>query len=498
MLRQIQPAIVMIIGLTLITGLAYPLGMTGLAQLLFPHQANGSLIERNGKVIGSELIGQNFTDARYFHGRPSATTDTDPNDPAKTVPAPYNASNSGGANAGPTSKSLIDRVTQDVKALQEENPGVPVPVDLVTTSASGLDPDISPAAAFFQVRRVAQARGISEARLRELVNQNIEGRFLGILGEPQVNVLELNLDLDKTFPAVEAASQTKQVGQAETQVTRAAEQAEAPSKPSAAEATPPAKQETEQAEAQPKPSVAEAAPPVKQEAETKEKQPVEQAATQPNPIVAEAASAAKQEIAQPKPEIKQPVALPKTPAEKLKVENAVVFRIDGKDKQGKAAAFDFIILSNDYAWASGSTSRVTSGGKLIPEAEAANRIFAPKVRDALAGASDLIGVGLASKDGNRSEEEARALARSKTVATWFTKVAKPETALWALTLGQYGKACKLQEDKDLSFERPVLFVGVRSKAEGANLQEALDDAVSGHDNLPSRECYSRFDMEKIR
>jgi K+-transporting ATPase ATPase C chain len=223
MLRQIQPAIVMIIGLTLITGLAYPLGMTGLAQLLFPHQANGSLIEKDGKVIGSELIGQNFTDARYFHGRPSATTDTDPNDPAKTVPAPYNASNSGGANAGPTSKSLIDRVTQDVKTLQEENPGAPVPVDLVTTSASGLDPDISPAAAFFQVRRVAQARGISEARLRELVNQNIEGRSLGILGEPQVNVLELNLALDKIFPAVEAASQTKQeVGQAETQVTRAA------------------------------------------------------------------------------------------------------------------------------------------------------------------------------------------------------------------------------------------------------------------------------------
>ena len=161
MLRQIQPAIVMIILLTVITGFAYPLGMTGLAQLIFPHQANGSLIEKDGKVIGSELIGQNFADARYFHGRPSATTDTDPNDPTKTVPAPYNASNSGGANAGPTSKSLIDRVTQDADKLKAENPSMPVPVDLVTTSASGLDPDISPAAAFFQVPRVAQARGLS-------------------------------------------------------------------------------------------------------------------------------------------------------------------------------------------------------------------------------------------------------------------------------------------------------------------------------------------------
>ncbi len=196
MLRQIRPAIVMIIGLTLITGLAYPLGMTGLAQLIFPHQANGSLIEKDGKVIGSELVGQNFTDARHFHGRPSATTDTDPNDPAKTVPAPYNASNSGGSNAGPTSKSLIDRVTQDADKLKAENPSAPIPVDLVTTSASGLDPDISPAAAFFQVPRVAQASGIPEDRVRELVNQSIEGRSLGILGERRVNVLKLNMKLD--------------------------------------------------------------------------------------------------------------------------------------------------------------------------------------------------------------------------------------------------------------------------------------------------------------
>ena len=196
MLRQIQPAIVMILLLTVITGLVYPLGMTGLAQLIFPHRANGSLIEKEGKVIGSEIIGQNFTDARYFHGRPSATTDTDPNDPAKTVPAPYNASNSGGANAGPTSKSLIDRVTQDADKLKAENPSAPIPVDLVTTSASGLDPDISPAAAYFQAPRVAKTRGISEARLHDLVNQSIEGRFLGILGEPKVNVLQLNMKLD--------------------------------------------------------------------------------------------------------------------------------------------------------------------------------------------------------------------------------------------------------------------------------------------------------------
>ncbi len=196
MLRHIRPAIVMIIGLTLITGLAYPLGMTGLAQLVFPHQANGSLIEKDGKVIGSELIGQNFADARYFHGRPSATTDTDPNDPAKTVPAPYNASNSGGSNAGPTSKGLIDRVTQDADKLKAENPSAPIPVDLVTTSASGLDPDISPAAALFQVPRVAHARGLPEDKVRKLVNQSIEGRSLGIIGERRVNVLKLNMRLD--------------------------------------------------------------------------------------------------------------------------------------------------------------------------------------------------------------------------------------------------------------------------------------------------------------
>jgi K+-transporting ATPase ATPase C chain len=201
MLKQIRPAITMIIGLTLITGLAYPLGMTGIAQALFPYQAGGSLIERNGKTLGSEIIGQNFADARYFHGRPSATTDTDPSDATKSVPAPYNASNSGGSNAGPTSKTLIDRVTEDAKKLKSENPSGLVPVDLVTTSASGLDPDITPAAALFQIPRVANARGISQIRLQQLVDINTQGRFLGILGEPHVNVLKLNMSLDAEQPA---------------------------------------------------------------------------------------------------------------------------------------------------------------------------------------------------------------------------------------------------------------------------------------------------------
>jgi K+-transporting ATPase ATPase C chain len=195
MLRQIRPAIVLIVLMTVLTGLAYPLAMTGLAQVLFPHQAAGSLIEKDGKVIGSELIGQNFTDEKYFHGRPSATTDTDPNDSTKTVPAPYNAGNSGGSNAGPTSKSLIERVQGDVDTLKKEN-GAPIPVDLVTTSASGLDPNITPAAAEFQVARVAAARNLSPERVRALVADATKDRFLGILGEERVNVLKLNLALD--------------------------------------------------------------------------------------------------------------------------------------------------------------------------------------------------------------------------------------------------------------------------------------------------------------
>jgi K+-transporting ATPase ATPase C chain len=196
MLRQIRPAIVMIIVMTAITGLAYPLGMTGLAQLVFPHQANGSLIEKDGKVIGSELIGQNFTDDKYFHGRPSATTDTDPNDATKTVPAPYNAANSAGSNLGPTSQALADRVKEDTEKLKAENPTAPIPVDLVTTSASGLDPDITPAAAEFQVPRVAKARSLSPDKVRAVVAEMTQDRSFGILGEKRVNVLKLNLALD--------------------------------------------------------------------------------------------------------------------------------------------------------------------------------------------------------------------------------------------------------------------------------------------------------------
>ena len=200
MLKEIRPAIVMMVLFTVLTGLAYPLAMTGIAQLVFPRQANGSLIEqgkdKDRKVIGSELIGQNFTEDKYFHGRPSATTDTDPKDPTKTVPAPYNAANSSGSNAGPTSKALIERVQGDVDKLKAENPNAAVPVDLVTTSASGLDPDVTPAAALFQVPRVAKARGLPEAKVRDLVTQSVEGRFLGVIGEPHVNVLKLNMALD--------------------------------------------------------------------------------------------------------------------------------------------------------------------------------------------------------------------------------------------------------------------------------------------------------------
>jgi K+-transporting ATPase ATPase C chain len=197
MLREIRPAIVLLISLTVITGLAYPLAMTGIAGVLFPRQAQGSLVERDGIVVGSALIGQEFTSERYFHGRPSATTAPDPQDSTKTIPAPYNAANSGGSNLGPTNKALIDRISADVEALKKENSSAAVPIDLVTTSGSGLDPDISPEAALFQVPRIAKARNLSEDRVREIVNENIERPLVGVLGEPRVNVLALNLALDR-------------------------------------------------------------------------------------------------------------------------------------------------------------------------------------------------------------------------------------------------------------------------------------------------------------
>jgi potassium-transporting ATPase KdpC subunit len=187
---------VFIVALTLITGLVYPLVMTGIAGVLFPYQAQGSLIEKDGKVVGSTLIGQDFESDRYFHGRPSATTGPDPKDPSKSVAQPYNAANSGGSNLGPTNKALIDRVTADVAKLKQENPSEQVPIDLVTTSGSGLDPHISPAAAYFQVPRVAKARNMPENTLRQLVADHVEGRTLGIIGESRVNVLALNLALD--------------------------------------------------------------------------------------------------------------------------------------------------------------------------------------------------------------------------------------------------------------------------------------------------------------
>jgi potassium-transporting ATPase KdpC subunit len=200
MLREIRPAIMMIGVMTIITGLIYPLGMTGIAQAIFPRQANGSLIETNGAVIGSALIGQNFTADKYFHGRPSATTEPDPKDPTKTVATPYAADNSVGSNLGPTSQALVEGVKSAAGDLAKDNPSAPIPVDLVTNSASGLDPDITPAAAEFQVARVAQARNLPADKIEALVAANTEGRWLGILGEPRANVLKLNLALDALPP----------------------------------------------------------------------------------------------------------------------------------------------------------------------------------------------------------------------------------------------------------------------------------------------------------
>ena len=195
MLKEIRPAIVMIVLLSAITGVVYPYAVTGAARVLFPSQAEGSLIEKDGKVVGSRLIGQNFAGDQYFHGRPSATTDTDPNDPTKQVPVPYKADASTGSNYGPTSQALIDRVKGDVATLKGDA-DVQVPVDLVTTSASGLDPDVTPAGALFQAERVAKARNLPVEKVKDLIAAHVQGRTAGILGEPHVNVLELNLALD--------------------------------------------------------------------------------------------------------------------------------------------------------------------------------------------------------------------------------------------------------------------------------------------------------------
>jgi K+-transporting ATPase ATPase C chain len=201
MLRQIRPALVFLVALTLITGLAYPLAMTALAGILFPYQAQGSLlVDKDGHTIGSDLIGQAFASDRFFHGRPSATTEPDPKDPTKTVPTPYAADSSGASNYGPTNKALIDRVQGDLDKLKAENPGVPVPMDLVTTSASGLDPHISPEAALFQVPRIAKARKIPADRVQALVQDHVEGRTFGLFGEPRVNVLALNVALEALAP----------------------------------------------------------------------------------------------------------------------------------------------------------------------------------------------------------------------------------------------------------------------------------------------------------
>jgi potassium-transporting ATPase KdpC subunit len=203
MLAQIRPAIVLLALFTLLTGLAYPLAITGIAQIAFRYQADGSLTPNEDKPIGSWLIGQNFASDKYFHGRPSATQAQDPahpDDSSKTIDAPYNAANSVGSNLGPTSQKLLDRVKADVEAKRAAGWKGPIPADAVTTSASGLDPHISPENALAQVAAVAKARGLSEDQVRGLVEANVEGRFLGLAGEPRVNVLQLNLALDAMKP----------------------------------------------------------------------------------------------------------------------------------------------------------------------------------------------------------------------------------------------------------------------------------------------------------
>jgi len=192
MLSLLRPAVVLLALFTLLTGLAYPLAITGFAQVALPYQANGSLILRGERVVGSDLVGQAFTQARYFHGRPSATSTADPSDASKTVDAPYNAASSAGSNLGPTSKALAEAIRERAAAY---GPG-PAPADLVTASASGLDPHLSPQAVLAQVPRIAEARGLAQDQVRALVQRHVEGRGFGVLGEPHVNVLALNLALD--------------------------------------------------------------------------------------------------------------------------------------------------------------------------------------------------------------------------------------------------------------------------------------------------------------
>jgi potassium-transporting ATPase KdpC subunit len=196
MISQIRPALLMIVLFTALTGLAYPLAITGIAQAIFPLAAKGSLVVKGGVIVGSALIGQNFSSDKYFHGRPSATSAPDPNDASKTVDAPYNAANSSGSNLGPTSQKLVDRVKADVEALRKEGITTSIPPDAVTTSASGIDPHISPEFAMLQVDRVAKARGLPQDKVQKLVEDNVQYRSLGLIGEPLVNVLELNLALD--------------------------------------------------------------------------------------------------------------------------------------------------------------------------------------------------------------------------------------------------------------------------------------------------------------
>jgi K+-transporting ATPase ATPase C chain len=199
MLSQIRPAVVLLALFTLLTGLAYPLAITGVAQLVMPYQANGSLLQVGDKPVGSALIGQNFAGDKYFHSRPSATQTQDPahpDDPSKTIDAPYNAANSTGSNYGPTSQKLLDRVKGDVEAKRAAGWTGPIPADSVTTSASGLDPHISPENAFAQVPAVAKARNLPVDQVRALVEANIQGRMFGLVGEPRVNVLRLNIALD--------------------------------------------------------------------------------------------------------------------------------------------------------------------------------------------------------------------------------------------------------------------------------------------------------------